>query len=198
MRSGRIQVAVSLLLVSLACSVPSLLAKKKDANSVSGQGDQKRAVHALNRLSFGPRPGDVQQVMAMGVDKWIDLQLHPDKIKNDAPESRLAPLRTLRLSTKEIVEEFPDPQLIKAVSEGRKPMPSDAAKRAVYQVQIARLQEQEQEKDKREGKAEVANNAATAPPANDANAAPESGTPMGPGNAAAENEPSVNQNSMSS
>ena len=198
MRSGRIQVAVSLLLVSLACSVPSLLAKKKDANSASGQDDQKRAVHALNRLSFGPRPGDVQQVMAMGVDKWIDLQLHPDKIKNDALESRLAPLRTLRLSTKEIVEEFPDPQLIKAVSEGRKPMPSDAAKRAVYQVQIARLQEQEQEKDKKERKAEVANNAATAPPANDANAAPESGTPMGPGNAAAENEPSVNQNSMSS
>src|SRR3979411_2608428 len=196
MRSGRIQVAVSLLLVSLACSVPSLLAKKKDANSVSGQGDQKRAVHALNRLSFGPRPGDVQQVMAMGVDKWIDLQLHPDKTKNDAPESRLAPLRTLRLSTKEIVEEFPDPQLIKAVSGGRKPMPSDAAKRAVYQAQIARLQEQE--KDKRERRAEVANNAATAPPANDANAAPESGAPMGPGNAAAENEPSVNQNSMSS
>jgi hypothetical protein len=157
MRSGRIKVAVSLLFVSLACTVPSLLAKKKDTNAASGQNDQRRAVHALNRLTFGPRPADVQQVVAMGVDKWIDLQLHPDKIKNDALESRLAPLRTLRMSTREIVEEFPDPQLIKAVIEGKKPMPSDAAKRAVYQVQIARLQE------KKERKAEVANNAATAP-----------------------------------
>jgi len=156
MRSGRIKVAVSLLFVSLACTVPSLLAKKKDTNAASGQNDQRRAVHALNRLTFGPRPADVQQVIAMGVDKWIDLQLHPDKIKNDALESRLAPLRTLRMSTREIVEEFPDPPLIKAVIDGKKPMPSDAAKRAVYQVQIARLQE----KEKKERKAEVANNAA--------------------------------------
>jgi uncharacterized protein (DUF1800 family) len=192
MRSSRIKFAIFLLALSLACTVPSLLAKKKDTNSASEQNDQKRAVHAINRLTFGPRPADIQQVMAMGVDKWIDLQLHPDKIKNDALESRLVPLRTLRLSTKEIVEEFPDPQLIKAVTEGKKSMPSDAAKRAVYQVQIARLQE------KKERKAEVANNAAPASPANDANVARENGAPMAPSNAAAENEPSVNQNSMPS
>jgi len=192
MRSGRIKFAIFLLCLTLACTVPSLLAKKRDTNSASGQNDQKRAVHAINRLTFGPRPADIQRVMAMGVDKWIDLQLHPDEIKNDALESRLVPLRTLRLSTKEIVEEFPDPQLIKAVTEGKKSMPSDAAKRAVYQVQIARLQE------KKERKAEVANNAAPASPANDANAARENGAPMAPSNAAAENEPSVNQNSMPS
>ena len=70
--------------------------------------EQKRAVHALNRLTFGPRPGEVQQVMAMGVDRWIDMQLHPDKIPDTAMEARLAPLRTLHMSAKEIVEEFPD------------------------------------------------------------------------------------------
>lgn len=196
MQSGRIKVAVSVILVTLACSVPSLLAKKRGTDSTPGPNDQKRAVHALNRLSFGARPGDVQQVMAIGVDKWIDLQLHPDKIKNDALESRLAPLRTLRLNTKEIVEEFPDPQLIKAVSEGKKPMPSDPAKRAVYKIQAARMQEQG--KEKRERKAEVAGNASPAPPINDASGVPENGPPMASTNAAAENEPSANQNSMSS
>jgi hypothetical protein len=35
---------------------------------------QRRAEHVLNRLAFGPRPGDVAQVTAIGVDKWIDLQ----------------------------------------------------------------------------------------------------------------------------
>ena len=191
MRSSRIKFAISLLALSLACAVPSLLAKKKEAEAASGQNDQKRAVHALNRLTFGLRPADVQQIRAMGVDKWIDLQLHPDKIKNEALESRLASLRTLRMSTKEIVEEFPDPQLIKAVMEGRKSMPSDPAKRAVYQVQIARQQE------KKERKAEVANNTAAPQSANDGNAAPESGA-MAPNNPAVENEPPVNQNSMPS
>jgi uncharacterized protein (DUF1800 family) len=176
----------------LACAVPSLLAKKRDTNSTSGLNDQKRAAHALNRLTFGLRPGDIPQVMAIGVDQWIDLQLHPDKIKNDALESRLAPLRTLRMSTREIVEEFPDPQLIKAVTEGRKSMPSDAAKRAVYQVQIARLQE------KKQRKVEVANNAATAPAVNDSNAPPENGAPMAPSNAAVESDPPANQISMTS
>jgi len=170
-----------------------LLAKKKDTNSASGQNDKKRAVHALNRLSFGLRPADLQQVTAMGVDKWIDLQLHPDKIKNDALDSRLSPLRTLRMSTKEIVEEFPDPQLIKAVMEGRRSLPSDAAKRAVYQVQIARQQE------KKERKAEVAQDTAVPPPANDGNAvAPENGAPMAPNSPAVENGPPANQNSMPS
>ena len=47
--------------------------------------DQKRALHALNRLTFGPRPGDVERVTAIGVDKWIDQQLHPEKI-DDVPD----------------------------------------------------------------------------------------------------------------
>ncbi len=178
MRSGPTKFVIFLLALSLACTVPSLLAKKRDAEAASGQNDRKRVVHALNRLTFGLRPADVPQVTAMGVDKWIDLQLHPDKIKNDALESRLAPLRTLRMSTREIVEEFPDPQLIKAVSEGRKSMPSDPAKRAVYQVQIARQQE------KKERKADLANNAAPAPPTNEGNAAPENGAAIAANNSA--------------
>ena len=69
-----------LVCASLACAVPQLLARKKDKVLSPGTNQQKRAVQALNRLTFGPRPGDVQQVMAMGVDRWIDLQLHPEKI----------------------------------------------------------------------------------------------------------------------
>jgi uncharacterized protein (DUF1800 family) len=148
-RFGRL--ALSLLCLSLAflivvSAVPQLLARKKDKAVDAGAAEQKRAVQALNRLTFGPRPGDIQQVMAMGVDRWIDLQLHPEKIPDSAVEARLAPFRTLRMSSKEIVEEFPDQPMIKQVMDGKKPMPSDPAKRAVYQVQIARLQEKQQAK----------------------------------------------------
>ena len=152
------KVAGILLSVSLACAVP-LLAKKKDT-PVSSPAEQKRAVHALNRLTFGPRPGDVQRVMAIGVDAWIDQQLHPGKLNDDALEARLAPFRTLRMSTREVAEDFPDGGVVKQVMDGKKPMPSDAAKRAVYQVQIAR-QEAKQE-EKRGRKAEVASNSAGA------------------------------------
>jgi len=146
-KSGRL--ALFLLCLSLACAVPQLLARKKDKAPDSGASEQKRAVQALNRLTFGSRPGDVQQVMAMGVDRWIDLQLHPDKIQDSAVESRLAAFRTLHMSSKEIAEEFPDNQMIKQVMDGKRPMPSDPAKRAVFQVQIARLQEKQEKKEQK-------------------------------------------------
>ena len=85
MRLGRTKVGTFLLCFSLACTVPQLLADKKD-HADSGADDQRRALHALNRLTFGPRPGDVQQVMAIGVEQWIDLQLHPEKIDDSALE----------------------------------------------------------------------------------------------------------------
>ncbi len=147
-----------LLALSLACAVPQLFAKKNQpASDSTGANEEKRAVHALNRLAFGPKPGDVQQVMAMGVDRWIDLQLHPEKISDNAVESRLAPFRTLRMSTREIAEEFPDNPMVKQVMDGKRSMPSDPARRVVYQVQIARLEEREQAKreERQEPKAEA-------------------------------------------
>ncbi len=39
--------------------------------------DRERALQVLDRFTFGPRPGDVDHVLAMGVDKWFDQQLNP-------------------------------------------------------------------------------------------------------------------------
>jgi len=58
--------------------------------------DRQRAEHALNRLGFGPRPGDVDRVMAEGVDKWIEKQLHPERIDDAAVAARLASFETLK------------------------------------------------------------------------------------------------------
>jgi uncharacterized protein (DUF1800 family) len=165
MRLGRAKFAISLLACSVACTVPQLLAKKKE-QAVSSANDQRRALHALNRLTFGPRPGDVQQVMAMGVDQWIDLQLHPQKIDDSALESRLEALRTLRMSAKEIAEDFPDGQEINQVRNGKKPMPSDPARRAVFQAQLAR---QGEKKDRKE---EAGKSAAMAAAPDKASSAP--------------------------
>jgi hypothetical protein len=151
MRIGVTKPALFLLVLSLACAVPQLLAKKKEkVGADASANEQKRAVHALNRLTFGPRPGDVERVMAMGVDRWIDLQLHPEKISDNAVESRLAQFRTLHMSAHEMVAEFPDNQMVKQVMDGKKPMPSDPAKRAIYVVQVARMEDRQEKKERRE------------------------------------------------
>jgi uncharacterized protein (DUF1800 family) len=155
--------AVLLLTLRLACAVPPLLAKKKDTdNPASTASEQKRAVHALNRLTFGPRPGDVQRVMAIGVDQWINLQLHPEKIDDNALVARLENFRTLRLSSKELAENFPDNQLINQVKNRKWPMPSDPSLRMIYTVQLARLEE------KKERKEAAQNDGATVPSSSNA------------------------------
>src|SRR5271166_4378524 len=100
------------LLISAGLTTPFALGRKKDkpAGAQTQMDDQKRAVHALNRLTFGPRPGDVERVTQLGVDQWIELELHPDRIDDSALDARLGPFRTLRMGTKEIVENFPPNQ----------------------------------------------------------------------------------------
>ena len=146
MKSGFGKLALFLLVLSLACTAP-LLAKKKDKLPESGPAEQKRALHALNRLTFGPRPGDIQKVTAMGVDQWIDLQLHPEKIPDNAIEARLAAFRTLHMNSREMVEAFPDQQMIRQIKDGKKPMPSDPAQLAMVRVQIARMDERKERKE---------------------------------------------------
>ncbi len=153
MHLGRTKIAISLLFVSLACAAPRLLAKKK-SEEPQGPEQPKRALHALNRLTFGPRPGDVQLVMAMGVDRWIDLQLHPEKIDDGVLNSRLEPLRTLRMSSRELAENFPDPQEINQVLNGKRAMPSDPARHAIYQVQLTRLEARKERKQEADGSAQ--------------------------------------------
>lgn len=149
-----------LLLLALAlCASASLIAVEKNKKSAAAgrMDEEKRALHALNRLSFGPRPGDVEKVRAMGVDKWIEQQLNPSKGDDAALEARLAPLRTLHMSTREMMEEFPPPQVIRAIAEGRLSLPSDPQRRAVYEAQIERYKRRREQQQK--GAASGNNNA---------------------------------------
>jgi uncharacterized protein (DUF1800 family) len=130
------------------------------STAVTLMEDDKRIVHALNRFTFGVRPIDVERVRAEGLDQWFDEQLHPEKIDDAALESRLAPFRTLKMSTKEMVENFPPPQVLKAIEDGRMSMPHDPAKKAVYESRMAAYQQRRQNK---EDKAAAGNNAAADP-----------------------------------
>ena len=143
----RLRKPALLLLLAVLATGGVLLAKKKEKKktetvaAIPQMDDSLRAQHALDRLTFGPRPGDVERVRAMGVEKWIELQLHPDKTDDSALQTRLAGFRTLNMSAHEMLEDFPPPQVIRAIAEGRESLPSDPQKRAIYQAQVERYKQ---------------------------------------------------------
>jgi uncharacterized protein (DUF1800 family) len=108
--------------------------------------------HALDRLTFGPRPGDLAAVKEMGLGKWLDLQLHPERVpENPALLERLAPLESLRMSMRETYTHYPSQQMIAQVARGKAPLPDDPELRAI----VARLADRYMAKQ--QAKAETAN-----------------------------------------
>lgn len=169
---ARLSLVIVAALAAAFASTQVASGKKKAA--AGGMDEQKRALHALNRLAFGPRPGDLERVTQMGVDKWIDQQLHPEKIDDSRLDARLASFRTLRMDTRQIVENFPNNQIIKEVAEGKAPMPTDPERRAVYEAQVekyeGKLDRKEAAKNSAGGNAASGNAANEQDGAADANA----------------------------
>jgi len=144
LRGRNLAIASTLLLAAIFAQFA--LGKKKDKSSAQ-MDEQKRAVHALNRLTFGPRPGDAERIAQVGVDNWIEQQLHPEKIDDSAIEARLAAFRTLRMDTRQLVENFPPNQVIRQVASGKAEVPSDPTKRAIYEAQLQRYEDRKQAKE---------------------------------------------------
>jgi uncharacterized protein (DUF1800 family) len=105
--------------------------------------DRERALQLLDRFTFGPRPGDVDAVLALGADKWFEQQLNPDAIKDPALDRRLADFPTLAMTPEQALTVFPDRGAIQQVADGKKPMPADPLLAAMYEVQIAKLRKEQ-------------------------------------------------------
>ena len=67
----------------------------------------RQIIQALNRLTFGPRPGDIDEIRRMGLAKWMELQLHPDQIaENPILAKRLEPLDSLSMPVSEVMAKY--------------------------------------------------------------------------------------------
>jgi uncharacterized protein (DUF1800 family) len=121
-------IVAAFLLATLVFSAPFVLAAKdkkdktKSANSSKLSGplkglpdegltEDESIMQALNRLAFGPRPGDLERVKEMGLRKWIDQQLQPESINDAALDARLDRFPTLKMSSSKLLNEFSQPQL---------------------------------------------------------------------------------------
>ena len=74
--------------------------------------EDEAILHALNRLAYGPRPGDVEHIKQIGLAKWIDQQLHPESIDDHAVEARLEAYPTLKMSSSKLIAEYPQPKRV--------------------------------------------------------------------------------------
>ncbi len=138
MKNRFLVVAVTLVL-PISSSPKSTKPTAQDKLFQKSLSKNDQILHALDRLTFGPRPGDVDHLKKIGLKKWIDQQLHPEGIKeNFALEAQLLPLESLRMTPMEAVQRYPPPQMIKAIADGKQQLPEDPILRAMVERLIAR------------------------------------------------------------
>ncbi len=105
--------------------------------------DQK-VLQALNRLTFGARPGDAQEVRSMGLKKWIDRQLHPETIaENPVLSGKLKYLDTLGMTSSDLVRNYPTPQMAKQMIDGRLPFPTDPDRKLLLTKMVERYEKRQ-------------------------------------------------------
>lgn len=100
-------------------------AQRKTVGQAPGLTDDQRIIHVLNRLGFGARPGDVERVKSMGLDKYIEQQLSPEKINDAVADAKLKDLTTLSMTTAELYQKYPQPGLLIRQLERRGELPAD-------------------------------------------------------------------------
>jgi uncharacterized protein (DUF1800 family) len=93
--------------------------------------EDEAILHALNRLGYGPRPGDLERVKQMGLENWVERQLHPEKLDEPILQARLSRLPAANLNSQALLAEYPQPdtaakRLGITVDEYRKQMDAEA------------------------------------------------------------------------
>jgi uncharacterized protein (DUF1800 family) len=98
---------------------------------------EDRVVHALNRLTFGPTPGEVAAVQAMGLSTWFAMQLNPSKLDDSSFQAKLAQFPAMQLSQSDLLARYPSQQVIRQIEQRGLGLPNDPVERAIYGDEIA-------------------------------------------------------------
>ncbi|HEV7378041.1 MAG TPA: DUF1800 domain-containing protein [Pyrinomonadaceae bacterium] len=126
-RSSVALLSIWMLVLGMLAFVPAADAQQQQQKAQRLTQEQ-RILHVLNRLGFGARPGDVERVRAMGLDRYIEQQLHPEKIGDEVADAKVMNLDALKLSTPELYAKYPQPnQLLRQMERNGKIPPELAA-----------------------------------------------------------------------
>ena len=119
---------------------PARILQTQPADSSPLKGDE-RLLQVLNRFTYGPRPGDLEKIRAMGVQAWFNQQLMPATIDDSALEAKLAKYPAMKLPMPELLARYPNQQMIRKVMSGQEERPDGEAEKAIYKDSIARYKE---------------------------------------------------------
>ena len=151
------------------------------ASALTPLTPRERVEQLLDRFTYGPRPGEIDRVVAEGGVNWLEQQLNPGVIPDSVFGRRLADYPAIGMSPQQALTVFPDRQQVKAAADGRDPMPSDPLQRAVMEVQLTKLDDRVDKKQGKDGKGTdpKVSSAARVTPSQAAAAAAVSGTGEG-------------------
>ncbi|MGD0648840.1 MAG: DUF1800 domain-containing protein, partial [Acidobacteriaceae bacterium] len=94
--------------------------------------EQERVLQALNRFTFGPRPGDVAVVEKIGLQRWFEMQLHPERMDDSAFGVEMGQFPAMELPEDQLKERFPSGQMIRQMGKQGGSVPGDPVERAIY------------------------------------------------------------------
>ncbi len=90
--------------------------------------------HLLNRIGFGPRPGQTERVQAITLEKYLDQQLHPDRIDDRSTDRLFASLSSIQMSSAEVIEKYPRPRQLLAELQAQKIIRAVHSERQLQEV----------------------------------------------------------------
>jgi len=104
---------LAVISIAVAASAPAAQSQKPkpvagatSAAQTSELLPDEQVQQVLNRLTFGARSGDAAKVRAMGVERWIDLQLHPEQIRDARVDSLMTHYAVYSMSTGDVIRDY--------------------------------------------------------------------------------------------
>jgi uncharacterized protein (DUF1800 family) len=157
---GLVAGALCVLIAGQPLVAAATVVKRGPTAGVPPVKNEGRVLHALNRLTFGPRPGDVAAVEAMGLNRWFENQLNPEQIDDSALEGRLAMFPAMQLSQQELMARYPSQQIIRQMAQRNAWTPADPVEHAIYADEMAFYKMQQANKAANDAAAAAAKGAA--------------------------------------
>jgi uncharacterized protein (DUF1800 family) len=119
--------------------------KTRPAYQTGQMHGDERILHALNRFTFGPRPGDVGVLRSIGLDNWFEQQLHPESLDLTDLNGRLSEFPAMQWNPEDLLYRLPSNAIIRQAIDGKAPVPDSGPLRAIYENQIYRVSAKKQE-----------------------------------------------------